>query len=97
MPKLLFEKGNKLGKGGKREGAGDKPKAVKLAMEQYKLALEKAITDNQAKLAKAYALFAETDAATARDLAAKVLPAAKQEIELSGKLKVVKVDAFDPE
>jgi hypothetical protein len=117
MPKLLFEKGNKLAPGGKRPGAGRPSKQVKAnkiaAAEIARQYIEKNIKPvlktyrknaeghyenrwTEGKAPKKYEVWV-VDAASTRHWIDKFVPAAKQELQISGGLRIVKLDIFDPD
>ena len=80
---MPFQKGHKLAKGGKREGAGRKTKA-ELQVKQSFLDRLIAEREEQAEiLAGSYYRMALEDPATMRHLVDKVLASAKQEIGIT--------------
>lgn len=93
-----FKKGNKLSRGGRKGNKGGRPTKKELALRQAELeglakakaALERELGKRAAKLAKRYCELAERDAATTRHAVDRVLPAAKQELDLTvhGKVEV---------
>jgi len=83
---MPFQKGHKLAKGGRREGAGRKSAAEKQAQDAFLKALIKERDKRALRLANRYFDFAEQDPATMRHAVDKVIANAKQEIEHSGKI-----------
>ncbi|MDP2604572.1 MAG: hypothetical protein Q8S00_18600 [Deltaproteobacteria bacterium] len=112
-----FEKGNKRGKGGRRDPAGGRPtgeqtkvkklvhelagdyieKNIQPVLETYhRLAVGK-LLEFTTKKGKKVKFKLHVDPATTRHWIDKLVPNARQEINVSGGLKIVKVDAFDPD
>src|SRR5262252_3461581 len=74
MNKGQFQKGNKLGKGGKRPGAGRPSKAQLAERESLRAAIERKREERAAALADKYLEMAEEDPTTMRHLVDKVMP-----------------------
>jgi hypothetical protein len=95
-----FQRGHKFAKGGLRNPPGGRP--TKAQAEEKKLAAEKAreiIEGNAERLTNRYVKRALSPNADKILMHAvdKLVPAAKQELKISGGLKIVKVDAFQPD
>jgi hypothetical protein len=81
---MKFERGNKVGRGGKRPGAGRPTKQEAAAKLAFLRALERERDKRGARLAQRYFDMAEQDPATMRHVVDKVLANAKQDVEHSG-------------
>lgn len=79
---MPFQKGNKLAKGGKRPGAGPPTKEQKANKISFLEALEREREKRASKLVEKYYEMAESDPATMRHLVDRVMPPAKQEIDI---------------
>lgn len=83
---MPFEKGNKYGKGGKRENQTGRPtnKSREIKREAERIARQY-IEEHVEEIMGSYCGFIKADPATARHAVDKLLPAAKQILELTGK------------
>src|SRR5262249_27632145 len=96
---MAAPKGNKFAKGGGRPGAGrpsKEEKAFKIALREE---LERQAKTKIRQIASRYisrATGANGDKVLMH-LVDTVLPKAKQEVELSGGVKIVRVNAFNPD
>ena len=108
---MKFQPGHNLATGGARPGAG-RPSIHKLAMmEKARLQIEAMLKRNIKKIGKTYMALAAgevvktekgeiklaVDPPTTRHAIERLLPAARQEIDLSVGLKIVRVSAFLPD
>jgi hypothetical protein len=110
-----FEKGHKLAKGGKRDGAGRKTnerkeaeklvadivreyteKNLKPVLETYVGLAAGQVVEFKTKKGKKIKFRLDVDPATTRHYIDKFLPAAKQQLDVTGGITIVRVNAFDP-
>ena len=87
-----FQHGNKFGKGGKREGAGDKTKEEKAFKAKVLAAVELEVDRKLSKLASHYTRTAFKDNKVLMHLMDSFISKARQEVELSG-VKIFRVIA----
>ena len=96
---VKFQNGNKLAKGGRRQRAGRPKKEEATVRLLVREAVERELQSRAATLAKQYvdrALGEKGDRVLMHAID-RAVPAAKQEVEISGGLKIVRVNAFDPD
>jgi hypothetical protein len=94
---MRFGRGNRHGKGGKRSGAGRKTNAELNAKAARLAVWERELTKWDAKHAKRFCQQAMEDNSVLLSARKAVIPDAKQEINLNGGLKIVRVNAFNPD
>lgn len=91
---MPFKKGNKLGRGGSR--GGGRPRNAELDAKASRLAVwERELTKWDAKHAKRFCEQAMEDNSVLLSARKAVIPDAKQEIELSGQVKLVRLKVPD--
>lgn len=95
---MPFQKGIRLqGQGGKREKAG-RPKLAELNAKEARLIVwQRELTKWDAKHAKRFCEQAMEDNTVLLSARKAIIPDAKQEVEITGGLKIIKVNAFDPD
>ena len=94
---MKFQKGHKLAKGGRREGAGRPTREQAAEKESFRQALERKREAKAGILADKYYEMALNDPATMRHLVDKVIPP-MEKVEHSGKVGVRPwvIDAYEP-
>jgi len=91
---MPFKKGNDLAKGGKRNPPGGRPKKAELDAKEGRLAVwQRELEKWDAKHAQRFCEQAMVDNTVLLSARKAVIPDAKQQIEVTGKLQIIEVSS----
>lgn len=95
---MPFKKGERHpNQGGARPNAGRKTNRQREQIAALKKAIERKRDAKAEILSDVYVRMAQEDPATMRHVVDRVMAPAKQELELSGGLKIIRINAYRPQ